>query len=160
MRNDRTRTRGKNEEQKAYSLLSFVHARDAPTETELVTPPLNGMILPGVTRDSIIGLARAHASGERRLDGLPSDLKVSEREISMGEVVRASEEGSLLEMFGAGTAAVVSPVDRVGYMGKDIHIPVGANGVGNFAKVMLDTITGIQLGKIEHEWSVVADDLE
>ncbi|PWN52947.1 branched-chain amino acid aminotransferase II [Violaceomyces palustris] len=137
----------------------FVVLKNADGSIELVTPPLNGMILPGVTRDSILGIARDHVSGESRLDDLPANLVVSEREISMGEVIKASEEGRLVEMFGAGTAAVVSPVDRVGYQGSDIHIPVGSDGAGEIAKAMLKRISDIQLGRVEHPWSVVVEDL-
>lgn len=126
---------------------------------ELVTPPLNGMILPGVTRDSILGLARDHASGKMSIEGLPKDLTVSEREINMGEIQTAVNEGRMVEIFGSGTAAVVSPVDRIGYQGKDIHIPAGKDGAGDIAKAMLKTISDIQLGKLEHPWSVLVDDL-
>ncbi|EPQ27248.1 uncharacterized protein PFL1_05171 [Pseudozyma flocculosa PF-1] len=125
---------------------------------ELITPPLNGMILPGVTRDSILHIARDHVSGKHKLDSLPSKLTVSEREITMKEVVDASADGSLLEIFGAGTAAIVSPVDRIGYKGSDIHVPVTEGGSGPIAKAMLDRITDIQLGRVEHEWSVVFDE--
>lgn len=117
------------------------------------------MILPGVTRDSILGLARDHASGKMAISGLPKDLIVSEREINMEEIERAAKENRLLEMFGAGTAAVVSPVDRVGFQGRDIHIPCGEDGAGAIAKTMLKTITDIQLGKVEHPWSVLIDDV-
>ncbi|CBQ69944.1 probable BAT1-branched chain amino acid aminotransferase, mitochondrial [Sporisorium reilianum SRZ2] len=125
---------------------------------ELVTPPLNGMILPGVTRDSILHIAKDHVSGKYPIGSLPGNLTVSEREISIHEVISAEKSGELLEMFGTGTAAVVSPVDRVGYEGKDILIPAG-DGIGPIAKAMLERITDIQLGKVEHEWSVVVDDV-
>ncbi|KDN45101.1 branched-chain amino acid aminotransferase II [Tilletiaria anomala UBC 951] len=136
----------------------FVVIKNKDGATELITPPLNGMILPGVTRASILELARDHLAGKFPIDGLPSDLIVSEREINMAEVVEAEKSGCLLEMFGAGTAAIVSPVERLGYMGRDIRIPTSEEGVGPIAKVMLNTITGIQLGKIEHPWSVVVDE--
>ncbi|KAF7789876.1 hypothetical protein EIP86_000824 [Pleurotus ostreatoroseus] len=97
--------------------------------TEIVTPPLDGIILPGVTRDSVLALARGHASGESPIEGMPEGkLVVSERPVTMKEVVRAAESGNLLEFFGTGTAAVISPVDRIGYLGKDLHIPTGPDG--------------------------------
>ena len=71
---------------------------------ELVTPPLDGMILPGVTRDSVLTLAREHASNTYRLSGLPEDLTVSERSVTMSEVKEASESKKLVELFGAGTS--------------------------------------------------------
>lgn len=126
-------------------------------EIELVTPPLNGMILPGVTRDSILHIANDHISGKYPLDSLPSQLKVVEREIPMSEVLEAEKNGTLLEMFGAGTAAVVSPIDRIGFKGKDIHIPAG-DGIGPIAKAMLERISNIQLGKVDHPWSVLVED--
>ena len=69
---------------------------------ELVTPPLDGMILPGVTRDSVLTLAREHASGIYTVPGLPQGITVSERPVTMKEVKEASESGRLVEMFGAG----------------------------------------------------------
>jgi branched-subunit amino acid aminotransferase/4-amino-4-deoxychorismate lyase len=69
---------------------------------ELVTPPLDGMILPGVTRDSVLALARAHASGTSRLLDLPGRLTVSERPVTMKEVKAAAHSGHLVELFGTG----------------------------------------------------------
>lgn len=60
------------------------------------------MILPGVTRDSVISLAKDHASGNLVLDGLPEKFTVVERPITMKEVQEAAENGSLVEMFGTG----------------------------------------------------------
>jgi branched-chain amino acid aminotransferase len=100
----------------------------------------------------------------------------------MGDLVEAEKNGSLLEVFGAGTAAIVSAVDkwvissppclpskkalkrereadvRIGYEGRDIHMPTGPEGMGPIAKAMYDTIVGIQTGEIESDWSVVAND--
>lgn len=70
--------------------------------TELVTPPLDGMILPGVTRDSVLALAREHASGKTKLANLAEKLIVSERSVTMKEVKAAAAAGRLVEMFGAG----------------------------------------------------------
>ncbi|KAH6577224.1 hypothetical protein BASA60_004159 [Batrachochytrium salamandrivorans] len=79
---------------------------------ELRTPPLDGTILPGVTRDSILTLSREWG-----------DFKVTEGEISMKTVLKALEEGRVLEMFGAGTAAIVSPIKRIRYQEKDLKYP-------------------------------------
>lgn len=111
--------------------------------TELVTAPLDrGDILPGVTRDSILHLAKSWGN-----------LKVSERFPTMREIVEASEEGRLLEAFGAGTAAVVTPISCVRYRGKDIDIPA----TGDITKRIWDEVTGIQYGTMEGPpgWSVV-----
>lgn len=110
---------------------------------ELITAPLDrGDILPGVTRDSIIQLAR-------NWDG----LHVSERFLTMREVVEASAEGRLVEAFGAGTAAVVTPISCVKYKGKDIEIPA----TGDITKRVWNEVTSIQYGIKEGPpgWSVV-----
>ena len=78
------------------------HTYLTSTATELVTPPLDGMILPGVTRDSVLALARNHVSGKQRLADLPEKFVVSERPVAMKEVKEASKNGRLLELFGAG----------------------------------------------------------
>jgi hypothetical protein len=80
---------------------------------EIVTPPLNGTILAGVTRDSILSLMRSWG------------LKVSERQISIDEVMAAGANGTLDEMWGTGTAAVVSPVGELGYKDRRITINGG-----------------------------------
>lgn len=66
-----------------------------------MTPPLEDVVLPGVTRDSVLALARDHAAGKLQLN-LPSNLVVSERPITMGEVKEAADSGKLLEVFGSG----------------------------------------------------------
>jgi branched-chain amino acid aminotransferase len=109
---------------------------------ELVTPPLTrGDILPGVTRSSILELARGW-----------QEFDVSERFATMGEIKEAAEDGRLLEVFGAGTAAVVSPVSCIQYKSKDIEIPA----VGKITQRVWDELTGIQYGMREgpEGWSV------
>jgi branched-chain amino acid aminotransferase len=102
---------------------------------ELVTPPLTrGDILPGVTRRSILELARSWG-----------EFDVSERFPTMPEIKEAAEDGRLLEAFGAGTAAVVSPISCIQYKGVDVNIPA----TGDLTKRFWDNITGIQYGKIE-----------
>jgi branched-chain amino acid aminotransferase len=112
------------------------------------------MILPGVTRDSVLALARNHVSGIKRLEALPENLVVSERAVTMKEMTEASQSGRLVELFGAGTAAVISTVNRVGYMGKDVHIPTGEDGMGPVSRPILRELSGIQRGVIPSEWSV------
>ena len=110
---------------------------------ELITAPLDrGDILPGVTRDSILHLARTW-----------DNITVSERFATMREVSEAAEEGRLLEAFGAGTAAVVTPISCVKYRGKDIDIPA----TGEITKRVWDEITSIQYGVKEGPpgWSLV-----
>lgn len=135
----------------------FIALKTPEGGVELVTAPLGDLVLPGVTRDSVLNLCRGHIDG-KSIPGLPSNLKVSERKITMGDLVEAEKNGSLLEVFGAGTAAIVSAVDKIGYEGRDIHMPTGPEGMGPIAKAMYDTIVGIQTGEIESDWSVVAND--
>jgi branched-chain amino acid aminotransferase len=90
----------------------FVVLKNGQGQLEVVTPPLQDIILPGVTRDSILTLLREHAEGKTELPGLPKEIVISEREIGMKEVEDAQKSGNLVEMFGSGTAALVSPVDK------------------------------------------------
>ncbi|KAJ7071270.1 branched-chain amino acid aminotransferase II [Mycena amicta] len=135
----------------------FVVFKTKEGALELVTPPLDGMILPGVTRDSVLALAREHISGVKRLPELTENLVVSERTVTMKEVKEASREGRLVEMFGAGTAAVISPVDRIGYMGEDVHIPTGEDGMGPVSRPIWAELVGRQWGTIPSDWSVLVE---
>lgn len=127
--------------------------------TEVVTPPLGDIVLPGVTRDSALALMRDHASGKSQVPGWPEKMEVNERKLVMADLVEAEKNGTLVEVFGTGTAAVVSAVDKIGYAGRDIEIPCGpeGQGMGDIAKGLLDRIDAIQTGKFEHEWSVRAE---
>mmetsp|Transcript_39346 Transcript_39346/g.95220 ORF Transcript_39346/g.95220 Transcript_39346/m.95220 type:complete len:157 (+) Transcript_39346:722-1192(+) len=123
--------------------LFFLIKDKATGKPELVTPPLTrGDILPGVTRDSILHLVKTWG-----------DIDVSERFPTMPEIQEAANDGRLVEAFGAGTAAVVTPISCIKYNGEDIEIPA----VGSVTQRVWDEITGIQYGKIEgpEGWSVV-----
>ncbi len=100
---------------------------------ELITPALNGSILPGITRNSVLDLARKW------------NMKVSERQISIEEVLNARETGQLKEIFGSGTAAVISPVGILHYKGRDYVI--AENEVGPVAKKLYAAITDTQYGR-------------
>jgi len=102
---------------------------------ELITPPLNGSILPGITRDSVLTLARHW--------GIP----VAERAIAIDEIITAHKNGALQEVFGSGTAAVISPVSHLAWKG-DV-ITVGTGGVGPLAQKFYQAITDIQYGRTE-----------
>ena len=102
---------------------------------EVVTPALVGSILPGITRKSCLQVLRDK--------GYP----VSERRISIDEVIEASKNGKLDEAFGTGTAAVISPVGLIRYRDEDYVINGGK--MGEITKMLYDTITGIQYGKLE-----------
>jgi branched-chain amino acid aminotransferase len=100
---------------------------------EVITPQLNGSILPGITRDSVINLAK--------MWGVP----VCERKISIDEVMEAHQKGTLEEVFGSGTAAVISPVGEIKYDEKIVTI--GKGEVGPMAKRFFKAITDIQYGR-------------
>ena len=115
---------------------------------EVITPPLAGTILDGVTRASALQLMRDWG------------LKVTERAISIDEVMEAGRHGTLREMWGTGTAAVVSPVGTLGYKGEDILINGGETG--EVTQKLYDAITGIQYGRTNdpHNWtSIVPTDI-
>ena len=137
----------------------FAVVADEKGQWELITPPLGDTILSGVTRDSILALASQHAdsNASSKISGLPVDMKVSERKITMPEIIALQKEGRLIEMFGAGTAVVVSPIKEIGYEGTKIPVPVGEDGLGDVARAMLREITGRQRGTIKSDWSVVVD---
>jgi branched-chain amino acid aminotransferase len=84
----------------------FVVFRQQDGTHELVTPPLDGMILPGVTRDSILSLARSHAADTLHIPNLTTKLTISERGVTMKEVCEARQSGRLVEMFGAGESSL------------------------------------------------------
>lgn len=108
----------------------------------IVTPALNGSILPGVTRDSVIKLCKVW--------GLP----VEERKISINEIHEAYKNGILEEAFGSGTAAVISPVGQLRW--EDTIMQIKDGGIGEYSQKLYDAITGIQLGKLEDtmNWTV------
>ncbi|PIE70813.1 MAG: branched chain amino acid aminotransferase [Deltaproteobacteria bacterium] len=101
----------------------------------LVTPMLTGSILQGITRDTVLTLARSWG------------LSVEERRISVDELVAAHEKGDLKEVFGAGTAAVISPVGTMMVKGREISI--GDGGAGALSMRFFNAITDIQYGRAE-----------
>jgi branched-chain amino acid aminotransferase len=102
-------------------------------DNQLITPALNGSILPGITRDSVLKLARQW------------HLPAVERRITIDEVMAAQEAGTLSEVFGSGTAAVISPVGQLKY--EDRVIVVRKGRVGPMAQKFYDAITDIQYGR-------------
>ncbi|MGX9727628.1 MAG: branched-chain amino acid aminotransferase [Candidatus Electronema sp. VV] len=107
---------------------------------ELVTPPLGGTILPGITRDTVLQLAADWG------------IRASERRISMEEIMAAAADGSLTEAFGSGTAAVISPVGEFLYQERSIVI--GGGKTGPVAQRLFDGIQQLQRGQLPdtHGW--------
>lgn len=114
---------------------------------KVITPALNGSILPGITRDSILQYLRSKG------------IETEERRIAIDEIIEASEKGELEEIFGVGTAAVISPVDQLIYNNKALK----ANSdykTNSLAKQIFDDLTGIQYGRIEDpfDWTLTLND--
>ena len=112
---------------------------------EVVTPQLLGSVLPGITRKSAIEICKKKG------------YKVSERKISIEEIAEAYDNGKLDEVFGTGTAAVISPVGHLKWGDKVMEI--NNNKIGPVSQMLYDTMTGIQWGKIPDEfgWIVKID---
>ena len=112
---------------------------------KIVTPMLNGSILPGITRNSVLELCRSWG------------MEVEERKVSVEELIQAQRDGKLEECFGTGTAAVISPVGKLRY--KDEVMTIGGGAIGPVSQKLYDTVTGIQLGRLEDPfgWRVVVE---
>lgn len=106
----------------------------------LITPPLTGTILPGITRDSLMTLAREEG------------LNVGEERYGLDQWRSDAESGKLVETFACGTAAVVTPVGRVA--GHDGEFTIGSGGPGQLTRKLRDRLVGIQRGTVEdrHGW--------
>jgi len=115
-------------------------------DDRLITPSLEGTILPGITRDSALKLARSWG------------WTVEERPVEFAEVIDAHDRGTLQEVFGTGTAAVISPVGELNYEGRSYRI--NDFRTGEKAQALYDAITGIQYGKLEDPfgWNTLAED--
>jgi len=105
---------------------------------EIVTPALTGSILPGITRKSCIELLKNKG------------YKVSERLLSIDELVESMKNGTLEEAWGCGTAAVVSPIGKLAY-GDNVYT-INNNEIGEVTQELYDTLTGIQWGKRPDEY--------
>lgn len=103
----------------------------------LITSPTSDRILDGITRKSLIALAKDEG------------INVEVRKITVKEVVEASKNGTLMEMFGAGTAAVISPISAFGYRDKDYELPELDNG---YASILKKRITDIQYNRAEDKY--------
>jgi branched-chain amino acid aminotransferase len=99
---------------------------------EVVTPPLGGTILPGVTRESVIAICQKWG------------IRLSERMISIDEVIETARTGDLVEVFGTGTAAVIAPVGALSYKGREVQ--VGKGQIGELSKRLYDYLTRLQRG--------------
>ncbi|XP_062928393.1 branched-chain-amino-acid aminotransferase, cytosolic-like isoform X2 [Mobula hypostoma] len=112
-------------------------------EEELATPPLDGIILPGVIRQSILDLTRKW-----------NKFKVADRLLTMEQLIKGVNEGRVKEMFGTGTACTLCPVGRILYKGENLHIPTLESG-GKLVRELADSLANIQHGREESDWTCV-----
>ena len=112
---------------------------------EVITPELTGSVLPGITRKSALEVCKSKG------------IKATERRITIEEVAKAYDEGKLDEVFGTGTAAVISPVGHLKW--GDKIMTINNNEIGPISQMLYDTMTGIHWGKIPDEfgWTVKID---
>jgi branched-chain amino acid aminotransferase len=109
---------------------------------KLITPSLSGTILPGITRDSVLAVAREWG------------YEVEERRVSVEEIVNALEEGTLKDAFGAGTAATIAQIFLIGINGKDYELPARENR--EFSSRVFSYLNDLKRGKIKdtHNWMI------
>ena len=109
---------------------------------EIYTAPIEGTVLPGVTRDSMIHLLKDWG------------YKVNETRLSVDDLMKAGHDGTLEEVFGTGTAAVISPVGELRY--RDDVVTINDFKIGELTQKLYDTLTGIQWGKLpdKYGWTV------
>lgn len=114
-------------------------------DNDVITAPLTGSILPGITRNSVIHLVNAWG------------LRMIERSLTIEDVINAADNGRLKEAFGAGTAAVISPVGQMTYKGKDY--PIAGGKMGDLSQRLYDELIAIQYGEKEdpYGWRIRID---
>lgn len=123
----------------------FVYWKNEQGEDELITPPLDGTILPGVTRMSILHLTKEL-----------QEFKVSQKPFKIQDLMKACKENRVYEAFGAGTAAIVSPVQQFTYGTETFNIPIEKEkGAGKLTQRILKMLNDIQYGRVSKpEWQV------
>ncbi|KAJ7064127.1 aminotransferase [Mycena amicta] len=144
----------------------------------IITPPLDGTILPGITRDSAIQLLRAHASSSSSPFASPihtgtGPITIVERPLLLSELAHAASAGRLLECFGTGTAVLVVAIERIGFYPAaplevdalepkrkitDIVMKGGLRGLGPVGKALYEKLGAVKDGSEEWEgWSLVCE---
>ncbi|PFH46896.1 hypothetical protein AMATHDRAFT_77449 [Amanita thiersii Skay4041] len=150
----------------AMNFFVVVRRSDSSDDVDVFTPPLDGTILPGVTRSSCLALLAAHNSGRFPLPGVSRERKTHPHEsvITIGDLIRWAKEGRLVEAFGVGTAVAVAPIGKIGLGGLDVgeerrdellFPDIEGLGMGQIARGLYDAITSIQTGRVAYDkWSV------
>ncbi len=120
----------------------FVYWINKDGEREVVTCPLDGTILPGVVRDSVIQLCKHW------------NIKMTEKHFTIQEMIDAIKENRFIEAFGTGTAAIVCPIKEISYKGVNYQLFSDPNqNVGELGKRLYDYLLDIQTGVIDHPWT-------
>ncbi|KAG7498056.1 branched-chain-amino-acid aminotransferase, cytosolic [Solea senegalensis] len=119
----------------------FLHWINEDGEEELATPPLDGLILPGITRQSILELTRKW-----------DEFKVTERFLTMGQLCSALKQQQVKEIFGSGTACVICPIGHVTYQGKSLKIPCQGENSTLTSRIAKE-LTDIQYGRTVSDWT-------
>ncbi|XP_069012727.1 branched-chain-amino-acid aminotransferase, cytosolic isoform X2 [Embiotoca jacksoni] len=119
----------------------FLHWINDDGEEELATPPLDGIILPGVTRQSILELTREWG-----------EFTVAERYLTMSQLCSALEQQRVKEMFGSGTACMICPIGHVVYQGENLHLPC-QDKQSQLTSRITKELTDIQCGRTPSDWT-------
>ena len=125
---------------------------------EIVTAPLGGVILEGVTRASVLDVLRNRLSEEL------GEIDVVEREFTMEEVIEAAREKRLEEAFGSGTAFFVAPAQEIDFRGTEVKLPLVESGIQGelggcpVAMAVKRFLKGVMYGRIQHEWGAVVEE--
>ncbi|XP_068442206.1 branched-chain-amino-acid aminotransferase, cytosolic isoform X6 [Clinocottus analis] len=119
----------------------FLHWINEDGEEELATPPLDGIILPGVTRQSIL-----------ELTGKWGEFKVTERYLTMSQLCSALQQLRVKEAFGSGTACMICPIRHIVYQGENLHIPCQDKDSQLSSRIAKE-LTDIQHGRTPSDWT-------
>uniref|UniRef100_A0A3Q4HWR9 Branched-chain-amino-acid aminotransferase n=1 Tax=Neolamprologus brichardi TaxID=32507 RepID=A0A3Q4HWR9_NEOBR len=117
----------------------FLHWINQDGEEELATPPLDGIILPGITRRSILELTRKWG-----------EFKVTERYLTMSQLCSALKQQRVKEMFGSGTACMICPIGHIVYLGENLHIPCRDKHSVKLTSRLTKELTDVQVGGCPH----------
>jgi len=137
----------------------FVVWKSKEGNVQLVTAPLGDkIILDGITRRSILQLARERLTGEVKGDLEP--IEIVERKFTMEDVVEAVKEGRIIEAFAAGTAYFVCPISVISYRDQDLEIPMTRGDSGEYAALIKSWLVNIMYGNEKHKWGHVVEEKE
>lgn len=130
----------------------FVVWKKKDGKKQIVTAPLDDkIILDGVTRRSVLQIAR------ERLSGLDEDIEVVERKFAITELEEAHNEGRLLECFASGTAFFISGVKEISFQDRTMLLPLQESGCGHFTFIIRKAMEDIMYGREKHDWAYILE---